>query len=80
MLGIETQVFRLVQAPSHRHLLSPGESLELGLDASEPNTPIRGLRSDDRSREQHRDLGRAGGNEAFHPPEMQPVARMLVAK
>lgn len=80
MLGIETQVFRLVQAPSHRHLLSPGKSMELGLDASEPNTPIRGLRSDDRSRQQCRDLGRARGNEAFYPPEMQPVARMLIAK
>lgn len=79
MLGIETRVFRLVQAPSHRHLLSPGESLELGLDASEPNIPIRGLRTDDGNRHQCRDLGRAGDDEAFYPPEMQPVAVMLIA-
>ena len=79
MLGIETRVFRLVQAPSHRHLLSPGETLELGLDASEPNTPIRGLRTDDGNRQQCRDLGRAGGDEVFCPPEMQPVAVMLIA-
>ena len=36
-------------------------------------------RTDDGNRQQCRDLGRAGGDEVFCPPEMQPVAVMLIA-